>query len=95
MSLRDPEFQEQPLIRHNPCAIYEEQGTGKPPGEGKTKSRPAVVEGEQRKNMGVVNAVSPPRGSLLPRNQMGAMGSSARNRFTSSSFLQSENFLTI
>jgi hypothetical protein len=59
MSLRDPSPRISPFIRYNPCTISEEQGTGKPPGE---KSRPVVVEGELRKNMGVVNAVSPPRG---------------------------------
>jgi hypothetical protein len=28
---------------------------GKPPGKGNSKSRPVVVEGERRKNRGVVN----------------------------------------
>jgi hypothetical protein len=59
MSLRDPECQDQPLVRHNPCPISEQQGTGKPPGE---KSRPVVVEAERRKNMGLVKCcISPTR----------------------------------
>lgn len=81
------------LIRHNPCAIYEEQRMGKPPGEGNFKSRPVVVEGERRKNKGVVNNVSPPRCSLLPRNQNGAMGFSALTWSKPSSL--SQTYLTI
>ena len=77
MSLRHPECQDQPLIRHNPCAIYEEQGTGSHPVRDILRPGPVVVEGERRKNMGVVNAVSPPRGSLQLRNQIGVMGFSA------------------
>ena len=84
----DPECQDQPFIRHSPCAIYEEKGTGKPPGEGNFKSRTVVVEGERRKNMGVVNAVSPPRGSL-PRNQIGAISPAALTWSNSFSLSQS------
>jgi len=63
-----------PFLRYDPCPISEERRAGKPPGG---KSRPVVAEAERRKNMGVVNTVSPPRGLLLPRNQIGVMGFSA------------------